>query len=106
MQERVNIDFQRALTNIEDGIIAVERDENEENIDHFKSEAKSAFDGVPQTIPHVKDCLKHLNRNDFELAFRSLARLAAFVEQYDNEEYDFVYTASSVEKVQDEFNSQ
>lgn len=106
MEQPVNIDFGRALVNIEDGRIAVSKaEDSEDDIQHFRSEAKQAFDGVPREIPYVRDCVEAIEQKNFEDAFEALANLASYVEQYDESEYTFHYNESSVERVQDQYRN-
>jgi hypothetical protein len=97
---RVSVDFHRALTNVEDGLIAQERNEIE-NMSHFAKEAKAALDAVPEEIPYIEDYYSALDERDFEQAFDTLANFAAYVRENDNEEIEFAYPESTLERVEE-----
>lgn len=103
MTDRIQLDFQRALTNVEDGIIAVDAHDDQENIDHFASEARAAFDGVPNNLPYVEEYRNALDSEDFESAFEALANFASYVESNESDEYEFSYQQLELELVHDAY---
>lgn len=99
----VELDFQRALTNVEDGVKAGQTEL--ENRVHFAEEAKAAFDGLPDWFPYVDEYRASLEELDFDSAFATLTQLAAFIEarEYDEQEYNFDYSPMALERVQDSY---
>lgn len=106
MSDRITVDFQKALTNVEDGLHAVEVDDDQDNIDYFVKEAKSAFDGVPSELPYVEDYRQSLDDEDFESAFDALANFASYVEAGESEEYEFSYQQLALERVHDSYREE
>lgn len=103
MTQRVNLDLQRALTNVEDGVHAVEIDDSEENIEYFASEATAALDAVPREVPYIENYRNALDRQDFERAFKALANFASYVEADEERMFDFSYQQGEIERIHDAY---
>lgn len=102
MEHRIDVDFNRARTNIEDGIEAVDRG-NSEDADHFAEEAISAMEDVPEVFPYMTVYRSKVRNNNFEEAFEALANFAAFVREYDDDDYDFDYSPSAIDRVEESY---
>lgn len=103
MTQRVNVDLQRALTNVEDGVHAVAIDDSEENIEHFASEAKAALDAVPREVPYIENYQNAIDRQDFEAAFDALSSFAAYIEADEERMFDFSYQQGEIERIHDAY---
>lgn len=103
MAKTVEIDFQKALAHIQDGRIAVQNNDSEENLSYFEEESKEALENVPQEIPYIKDLITKLENWDFDGAFEELANLASAVQYYSEDEYQFAYESSALDRVLSQF---
>lgn len=100
MTYRIAIDFDAARTAVEDGAVAVRRDESE-NVNHFSKEALAEFDGVPTELPYVRSYRDAVENLNFETALDELANFAAYVREYDEDDYMFAYHESALERVEE-----
>lgn len=103
MKDRVNLDLQRALVNVEDGVYAVNSGDSEENIEYFAGEARAAFDGVPGEVPYVGEYRAAIGERDFEGAFEALVNFVSYLEDYDEGQFVFSYQQGEVERVLDSY---
>lgn len=102
MVQRISVEFDRARTNVVDGFQAV-KSGNSDDADHFASEARAAMDGVPEDFSYIQSYRSAIDRKDFNEAFEALANFAAYVRQYDSDEYEFDYQSLALERVEDEY---
>lgn len=102
MTHRVNIDFDRARTNVVDGFQAVKSGDMGD-ADHFASEAEAAMDAVPDEVSYIESYWSALDDRDFSEAFEALANFAAYVREYDSDDYEFEYQSLALERIEDEY---
>jgi hypothetical protein len=100
MNDRVSIDFNAARTAVEDGAVAVRRNESE-NANHFSKEALAALDGVPTELPYVRSYRDAVENLNFETALDELANFAAYIREYDEDDYTFSYQESALDRVEE-----
>lgn len=102
MTHRVNVDFDKARVNIVDGYQAASRG-NYDDASHFSEEAKKAMDDVPEDLPYIEEYRNSLDDHDFAWAFESIVNLAAYVRDYEEDDYTFRYQSSALERLEDEY---
>lgn len=97
-------DLIRALTNVEDGIVAQqEYEEDGENIETFKKEAQNALADFPETYPYIEQYRSSLNDQNFEEALSALKDLVSYVSEADteNEEVVVLYHSGAIDRIID-----
>lgn len=101
---QIHPDFIRALTNIEDGIVAQQYDEpSTEDISTFETEARRALDGFPDTYPYIEHYRQTLSDHNFKNALSALKELAIYVSEADteSEEVEVSYNEGAIERIID-----
>lgn len=99
---RIPMNLDQARTNIEDGIEAVERG-NLEDANHFSDKAIGAMASVPDEFPYMTVYRSKARNNNFEEAFEALANFAAFVREYDDDDYNFDYSPSAIDRIEESY---
>lgn len=94
--------FQKALTNVEDGIEENQQSSpNRDNLDYFVEEARTALDDFPADYPYVEEFNRALDDANFEVALDELANLAAYVQEHSDAEPNVEYSSLAVDRIQD-----
>jgi len=101
MKDRiVSIDLDKARTHVEDGAIAVRKQESED-ANYFSETALYAVDSVPEEMPYIQEYREAVENLNFETALDELANLAAYIREYDGDEYEFQYQSSAIDRIED-----
>ena len=101
MTHHLQVDLISALTNVEDGMIAKERGE-EENLQHFEEAALRAIPtDSANHLPNFAEYEQEVITHNFEEALARLSDIAIYIQEYDDEEFTFQYTGNAVDRVID-----
>jgi len=107
--ERFNPDLIKALTNTEDGIVAMNKENpNTDDVKHFKEQALNAVSDLPDDMPYLDEYEASIENREFLQALQDLCNLAMHIQQRDwsKENRNIQYNSTEVERIIDAENEQ
>ena len=102
--ERFNPDLIKALTNTEDGIVAMnKKTTNTNDVEHFKEQALNAVYDLPDDMPYLHEYKTSIKNEDFFQALKDLSNLAMHIKQRDwsKENRNIQYNSTEIERIID-----